>query len=552
MILVAAVALFLMLMHALAPRATERSFGFLESMFTRISHRPTFALAFLFFGVIAVRIALLPLLPVPSPGIHDEFSYLLMGDTFAHGRLANPTHPMWLSFETFHVNWFPTYSSMYPPAQGAVLALGQLLGSPWIGVLLSTAAMCAAIYWMLCAWMPARWAFLGGTLAALKLGFTSYWTNSYWGGAVAAIGGALVLGALGRIFRRANLRDAVLLGFGIAILANSRPYEGLVFCLPAAFLFLRWFWQKSKNKSTSGGIPWVKVVAPLGLVLFLTAVFMGYYNWRLTGDALLFPHTLNVKTYHTAPMFLWQTAKPEKQYNNDRFEEFYNGWEREEYTRSWRGVHDVSFVKTERLTLTFFWLGAVFAIPGLPFALHDRKLRALWLTLALALIAVYLIVWSNAHYAAPITCLVFALVAQSLRHLRTMGTARFAWGKALARASVLLLFASTAIAAANKECDPLYWTCTGDQSRALVLKKLRAEPGKHLVMVRYNDDDLSIHDEWVFNGADIEGAKILWARELDKTQNEKLFNYFKDRKIWLATTEDGHLVFGPYELPKNE
>src|SRR5882672_8201143 len=118
MILVAAVALFLLLAHALAPRAMERFFGFLESIFARISHRPTFALAFLFFGIIAVRIALLSLLPVPSPGIHDEFSYLLMGDTFAHGRLANPTHPMWLSFETFHVNWFPTYSSMYPPHKG--------------------------------------------------------------------------------------------------------------------------------------------------------------------------------------------------------------------------------------------------------------------------------------------------------------------------------------------------------------------------------------------------------------------------------------------------
>ena len=67
------------------------------------------------------------------------------------------------------------------------------------------------------------------------------------------------------------------------------------------------------------------------------------------------------------------------------------------------------------------------------------------------------------------------------------------------------------------------------------------------MIVRYNEDDLSIHDEWVFNGADIDGAKIVWARELDKAQNEKLFAYFKDRKVWLATTEDGHLVFGPYQ-----
>jgi hypothetical protein len=551
MILVAAVAFTLLLAAAFAPRKNESLFRVAENVLSKISRRSMLAFAILFSGVIAIRISLLPLLPVPSPGIHDEFSYLLMGDTFAHGRLTNPTHPMWLSFETFHVNWFPTYHSMYPPAQGAVLAVGQLLGSPWIGVLLSSAAMCAAIYWMLCAWMPHRWAFLGGVLAALKLGFTSYWTNSYWGGAVAAVGGSLVLGALARLFKRTNLRDTLFLSLGVAILANSRPYEGLVFCLPAAFLFLKWLLQKSKN-NLRGQLPWIKVLIPLCLMLLLIVTFMGYYNWRLTGNALLFPHTLNVKTYHTAPMFLWQTAKPEKKYNNDRFEEFYNIWEREEYTRSWRGAKDVSATKTERLALTFFWLGAVLAVPGLPFALRDRKLRALWVTLALVLVAVYLVVWSNAHYAAPVTCLVFALIVQSLRHLRTMGTSRFAWGKALARSAVFLLLLSTIAAAKNRECDPLYWTCTGDVSRTLVLQKLQAEPGKHLVMVRYNEDDLSVHDEWVFNGADIDGAKILWARELGKAQNEKLFNYFKDRKVWLATTEDGHLVFGPYKPPADE
>lgn len=543
--LAAAVAIVVsfVLSAAFLPRASIAIFGFIESAFSNLSRRRALAMAVLFFGAIGIRVSLLPLLPVPSPGIHDEFSYLLMADTFAHGRLANPTHPMWMSFETFHVNWFPTYSSMYPPAQGAALALGQVFGSPWIGVLLTAAAMGAAVYWMLCAWMPARWAFLGGTLVALKLGLTSYWMNSYWGGAVAAIGGSLVLGALARILKRPRRQDAIFLGLGAAILANSRPYEGLVACVPAAFLFLRWLWRKAKD---GGKIPWKIILAPLAAVLLLTLSFMGYYNWRLTGNALLFPHTLNVQKYHTAPMFIWQTAKPMKHYNNDRFEEFYNVFEREEFTHTWSSLGEISLTKTTRLASSFFWPAALLALPGLPFALRDRKLAFLWVTLGLLLFAVYLVVWSNAHYAAPATCVVFALIVQSLRHLRTMRTGRFTWGRALVRACVVLLIFNTAVAAANRECDPLYWTCTGDQSRSLVIKKLQAEPGKHLVMVRYNEDDLSVHDEWVYNGADIDGAKIVWARELDAAQNEKLFAYFKDRKIWLATTLDGHLVFGPY------
>src|SRR5262249_30181892 len=159
----------------------------------------------------------------------DEYANLLAANTFAMGRLSNPTPPMSIHFDTLYELMRPTYMSVYPPGQGAMLALGKILfGHPWWVVYLSVGVMCGLLTWMLQAWLPPAWALLGGVLGALQFGLVHPWMNSYWGGSLAAIGGCLVIRALPRLKKDLHPSYSLAFAFGLMILASTRPFEGLV------------------------------------------------------------------------------------------------------------------------------------------------------------------------------------------------------------------------------------------------------------------------------------------------------------------------------------
>jgi hypothetical protein len=536
------VALSIFVIAFLRPDLFSGTGSAIERFGKRLAHRKRLALLAVAVAAIVLRLSVLWAIPVPIPSVHDEFSYLLAADTFSHGRLTNPPHPMWMYFETFHVNQFPTYMSKYPPAQGAALALGEILGHPWIGVLLSVSAMCAAVLWALQGWFPPAWALLGGILVVLRLGIYGYWVNSYWGGAVAAIGGALVIGALPRIIHSRRPRDSVILGCGAAILANSRPFEGLIFCLPVGIVLLWWLLSR---RAPSWRVTLLRVVLPCGFVLLSCALFMGYYNHRLTGNAFLFPYSLNDRLYMSTPPLRWQKEGPPRHYLNPQFDAFYNGWNRwtwqANHIDGFRSAIDALVYDARHLVSFFLWPELCLAFLAAPSFLFDRRARFLIVQMLLCFIGFLFISWYlELHYAAPVTATMFALVIQGLRHVRKWRFHGRRIGMGLSRAVVL----------ASVLLVPFHpWDFPGfaaSRARADLVTSMSQKAGKQLLIVRYTERHY-VHAEWVYNAADIDHAKIVWAREIPGVSLQPLLDYFHDRHVWIVEADENPPEVMPYQ-----
>jgi hypothetical protein len=543
------------------PRLASRFFSRIERALGRLARRKNLVVAVVGFTALVARLAILPLSPIPHPFMQNDFSFLLAADTFSSGRLTNPTPAMWVHFETMHVTMKPTYMSMYFPSQGLVMAVSKVLfGHPWYGVLIVTALMCSAICWMLQAWLPPTWALLGGVLAILRLGLFSYWIDSYSGaGSIAALGGALLLGALPRFMKTPRLRYGLLMATGVILLGTSRLYEGMLLCLPV-LCYLIWRMLFGRNRPTTGVL--IRGTAiPLALIV-VAGAWMGYYNYRVFGSPTTLPYTVNRVQYAMAPYFVWQSLRPEPSYRHEVMRRFYEQNELDVY----RKIHNVSgFIPQTLLKAVrgiLFYAGIVLLIPlvMLRRVLLDRRIRFLILCV-LALIAGQLIeIFLVPHYLAPFTAAFYAIGLQGMRHLRVWTAGGQPVGMAQVRLTValcVLLVGVRLFAKALRLDLPVWpagstseWYGQSNESgaaRAKIATDLAQRSGKALVIVRYSPDHQPL-DEWVYNAADIDSSKVVWAREMDDADNLDLIHYYKDRTVWLVEPDSNPAIVSPYSV----
>ena len=526
---------------------TNRNLGLwvrLYRVLSRLARRRLICVAALFVFTIVFRLALSHVLSHPEPSIHDEFAYLLGADLLAHGRVAAPPHPHWKFFEAFHVISRPVYAPKYPPGQAAFLSIGQMLfHDPFYGVLISVALFAAAACWMLQAYVKPVWSLMGGICTALYFGAGNYWTESYWGGAVAGIGAALLMGAFGRLKSKGEPNSGITFGIGALILATSRPYEGSVLIVILCVALAASFWTRRRTQPRTAFATFASLTVALGIVLA--------YNHSVTGQALKMPYTVHMEQYGGAPTLWFMPNVTPKSFENPAIRALTEEYEIPTYkTVSSSSV--VSNVQQSMITIVAMLIpggGVWWFLPliFLPLFRGDSNIRLFAFSAASSLALLIGETYMSLHYMAPVLVVVTLLVWLVIDRLWKLRRTRRADRIVLVSLLACGLFAGPVWRTANAMAGRptfLYRSDGFGFKRARIVREILKHPGNHVVLVHYTPQQNILHT-WVANGAEIDKARLIWAHDRG-AENEALQGYFKDRTFWSLEENGEQVTLVPY------
>jgi hypothetical protein len=178
--------------------------------------------------------------------------------------------------------------------------------------------------------------------------------------------------------------------------------------------------------------------------------------------------------------------------------------------------------------------------------IRDRRIRFLLIVTGACLAGNALIAFYAPHYSGPVAVGIIAIVLQGMRHLRASQFDGKPTGLFLVRALVVVAVMTVPFELREVRTSPApgSWQSVGAARRS-TLAELRSLPDRQLVLVRYHPD----HDplaEWVYNDADIDNSKTVWARDMGPDQNEELLRYYPDRHAWLLEADETPPKLSPY------
>ena len=489
-----------------------------------------------------VRLSLLPIIPPPVPHVQDEFGHLLVADTLAHGRLANPPHLLWRHFETIYILQRPTYSSSYPIGQGTILALGKALtGTPWAGVLLSVMLMSGATTWMLFGCLPPNWAATGGLLATIDLGLAFPWINSYWGGAFCAFGGALLFGALCRLHKGPSVIMGLLVGIGWSVSWLIRPFESVLLCgLVWAFFAVIVFRQPRLWKR------WLGTILIVLSLQISAGVVTALHNRAVTGSFKTLPYTLSQRVYGVPQSLRWQRPIEEPILQVEQQKEMYQ-WQRDKKQDA-----ETNPLRQYRDTLHAIWRFFItpwylFPLLLLPFLFNDHDVLLGWGILGGAIAISGFYPFFFPHYIGAYACVIFYLIVRGVMVLYHFSFRAKPVGQLLA---VFLIVGGLTLALRIVPPTTFEGLRPPSDFREQVRERLEQIGGQHVVFVRYAADH-DFRQEWVYNAADVDASRIVWCRTMGQVNDVEVSNYYRDRRMWIVDVGQDAMQVAPYH-PEDE
>ncbi|HEX4641910.1 MAG TPA: hypothetical protein VH161_00535, partial [Candidatus Acidoferrales bacterium] len=207
---------------------------------------------------------------------------------------------------------------------------------------------------------------------------------------------------------------------------------------------------------------------------------------------------------------------------------------------------------TIALKFAYFFLWPELCVPliALLWMLRVRAVRSLIALLGVSFLGWFSLVWFLPHYAAAVTAVVFCLVVQSIRLLRQWKYRGRPLGVAVSRVVVLMAIVLAPFHSRGGTLQPESPIPPPITYRAKFAAELAAMPGEHVVLVRYAT--MAAGGEWVYNAADIDHAKIVWARVIPGTDVQPLLDYFRGRRVWLAEPDAIPPHLSPYDETKTK